>query len=240
MVAASVTLLLITLGLQLFCDSPETLNMLPDGDEAQLPDKRIDHDLSSYTGGRGGSGAPLLARQVEAPQPGEAAADKDPAPPPAVGDQGSGGDDDERSRTLEEARREPVFWVLLVIIFLINMSWGGLNAHMKSVCAERGLPSETVSLIYTAIGASSFPGSLLVGWALDRARSVQHKVRLCVITPLLSATTVALAVNMNSELMGVVFGACTGLYLGSFIVTSSTSERASRHPPEPYTLNPSP
>ena len=130
--------------------------------------------------------------------------------------------------TLAEAVRTRAFWTVAALSFNASTGWGGLNVHMRSVCAEHGLPPATITAIYSAIGFSTPVGSIAMGWAVDRAGAAggaAAQLRVFSAVAALSAVSMLLAGNMGAAGPGgagaaaVAFGVATGLFLGCLAVT---------------------
>ena len=127
-----------------------------------------------------------------------------------------------------DAARTRAFWAVLALSFTASTGWGGLNVHMRSVCAEHGLPPATITAIYSAVGASTPVGSIAMGWAVDRAGAAggaAAQLRVFSAVAALSAVSMLLAGNMGAAGPGgagaaaVAFGVATGLFLGCLAVT---------------------
>jgi MFS family permease len=205
--AAGIAVLLITFGLLLIFDSPELLMLLPDGDAPREEERttevrsapehcqNVENQTERDSDDRDGAGTPTVEAIMSEPP---------------------------RHFTRREVLRTRAGSVLLALTFVVNVGWGGINAHLRSVCAEQGaLDNTTVPVIYTAIGACTPLGSLTMGWALDRSAGQEGKLRACMAVPALSLVSLALSSTLGvapPPWPALAFGIASGLFLGAFTV----------------------
>jgi len=61
----------------------------------------------------------------------------------------------------------PVFWIMLVAIFLVNLPFTLATTQLKLVVLAQGLPAATAALLVSVFAVSSIVGRVLSGAALD-------------------------------------------------------------------------
>ncbi len=62
----------------------------------------------------------------------------------------------------------PVFWIMLLATFLINLPFSLATAQLKLVVSEQGLPDATAALLVSAFALASVGGRFLFGVMVDR------------------------------------------------------------------------
>ncbi len=62
----------------------------------------------------------------------------------------------------------PVFWLMLVATFLINLPFSLATAQLKMVVSEQGLPDASAAIIVSLFALSSIAGRVVFGLAIDR------------------------------------------------------------------------
>jgi predicted MFS family arabinose efflux permease len=72
-------------------------------------------------------------------------------------------------RTLAEASRSGVFWVLLLTFFVCGLSTNGLvQQHWISICGDYGIAPVGAASLLAVIGVFDFAGTIFSGWLSDR------------------------------------------------------------------------
>lgn len=105
----------------------------------------------------------------------------------------------------------PVFWLMLVATFLVNLPFTLATSQLKMVVLEQGLPDSTAALLVSVFAIGSIAGRVISGAALDYLPA--HIIAatgfglpfvglLLLASPLDSAATVTVAIL----LVGVSFG----------------------------------
>jgi hypothetical protein len=81
--------------------------------------------------------------------------------------------------TVRESLRRPIFWLIILSIFFIDVLWGGFNLHFVSVLEDQGLGRTSGASTFLATSIAAALSSLLCGPFFDRL-PVGMKVRnLC-------------------------------------------------------------
>lgn len=118
------------------------------------------------------------------------------------------------SVTLAEARRQPVFWMLLYCMFIPSMIGTGIVFHIVSIFGEKGLTEGIAASTLSIIAIVGFPFTLIAGSLLDRIR-VRY---IMVATFVLYSLTMVWLINVQSPLMAVMYGIFQGIIMGFFRV----------------------
>lgn len=72
-------------------------------------------------------------------------------------------------KTLRDAARTRVFWILFGTFFICGASTNGLvQTHLIPMCADFGIPATTSATLLAAMGIFDFIGTILSGWLSDR------------------------------------------------------------------------
>lgn len=72
-------------------------------------------------------------------------------------------------RTLRDASRSNVFWVLFATFFVCGLSTNGLiQQHWISICGDVGIPPTGAAGYLALIGIFDFAGTVVSGWLSDR------------------------------------------------------------------------
>ena len=79
--------------------------------------------------------------------------------------------------TVRQALRRPIFWMIVLSIFFIDVLWGGFNLHFTSVLDDQGLGRTSGAGIFLATSIAAAASSLLCGPFFDRL-PVGMKVRM--------------------------------------------------------------
>jgi hypothetical protein len=78
--------------------------------------------------------------------------------------------------TVRESIRRPIFWLIVLSIFFIDVLWGGFNLHFVSVLEDQGLGRTSGASTFLATSIAAALSSLLCGPFFDRL-PVGMKVR---------------------------------------------------------------
>ena len=70
--------------------------------------------------------------------------------------------------TVRQALRRPIFWLILLSIFFIDVLWGGFNLHFISVLEDQGLGRTSGASTFLATSVAAALSSLLCGPFFDR------------------------------------------------------------------------
>lgn len=70
-----------------------------------------------------------------------------------------------------EARRDPTFWLMLVLIFVGTIPLAGTVVHLIALLADRGVSGSRAAAIYSAYAISNIVGHVLIGALQDRVDS---------------------------------------------------------------------
>ncbi|MEO7247682.1 MAG: MFS transporter [Novosphingobium sp.] len=68
----------------------------------------------------------------------------------------------------------PVFWFMILALFLVNLPFSLATAQIKLAVSEQGLPDASAALIVSAFAIASVAGRFVFGFAIDRLPS--HRV----------------------------------------------------------------
>jgi MFS family permease len=72
-------------------------------------------------------------------------------------------------KTLKDASRVPIFWVLFATFFVCGSSTNGLiQTHFITLCHDYGLPAVGAASVLAMMGAFDFVGTIGSGWLSDR------------------------------------------------------------------------
>ena len=72
-------------------------------------------------------------------------------------------------KTLKDAARVPIFWVLFATFFVCGSSTNGLiQTHFVTLCHDYGLPAVGAASVLAMMGAFDFIGTIGSGWLSDR------------------------------------------------------------------------
>ena len=78
--------------------------------------------------------------------------------------------------TVRQSLRRPIFWMIVLSIFFIDVLWGGFNLHFVSVLEDQGLGRTSGASTFLATSIAAALSSLLCGPFFDRL-PVGMKVR---------------------------------------------------------------
>jgi MFS family permease len=106
----------------------------------------------------------------------------------------------------------PVFWIMLVGLFLVNLPFSLATSQLKLVVLDQNLPDSTAALMISAFALSSISGRILSGFALDYLPShlvsaVSFALPVIGLLLLASPLDTALVVAIAVILIGLTFGA---------------------------------
>lgn len=105
----------------------------------------------------------------------------------------------------------PVFWFMMVAIFLVNLPFSLATAQLKLVVAEQGLPDVSAAIIVSAFAIASVAGRWVFGFAIDRlpahrVAAVGFGLPIIGLLILLSPFDSLPAVMFAMVLIGTAFG----------------------------------
>lgn len=105
----------------------------------------------------------------------------------------------------------PVFWIMLVAIFLVNLPFTLATTQLKLVVLAQGLPDVTAALLVSVFAISSIIGRLLSGAALDYlpahyVAAIAFALPVVGLLLLASPLDTVPAVTLAMTLIGVSFG----------------------------------
>ena len=105
----------------------------------------------------------------------------------------------------------PVFWIMLVAIFLVNTPFSLATSQLKLVVLDQGLGDSTAALMVSAFAISSIAGRLISGTALDYlpgnvVAAISFGLPVLGLLLLASPLNTALPVTIAVVLIGISFG----------------------------------
>jgi MFS transporter, OFA family, oxalate/formate antiporter len=71
-------------------------------------------------------------------------------------------------RSLQEAMREPRFWILWASIALVTIAYSGALVHLPSMLGARGFERSEAAAVMSVFGLSIFAGRIITGYLLDK------------------------------------------------------------------------
>lgn len=71
-------------------------------------------------------------------------------------------------RSLQEAMREPRFWILWTSIALVTIAYSGALVHLPSMLGARGFERSEAAAVMSVFGLSIFAGRIITGYLLDK------------------------------------------------------------------------
>ncbi len=105
----------------------------------------------------------------------------------------------------------PVFWILLVACFLVNLPFTLATTQLKTVVLAQGLSDGTAALMVTIFALSSLAGRIVTGLALDRmsghiVAAIAFALPVFGLALLVSPLDTFLVVAIAFALIGASFG----------------------------------
>jgi MFS family permease len=106
----------------------------------------------------------------------------------------------------------PVFWIMFVALFLVNLPFALAASQLKLVVLDQGLPDATAATMVSAFAIASIVGRLVSGLALDRmpahiVAAVGFVLPVIGLLMLASPYDSPTAVLVGISLIGLSFGA---------------------------------
>jgi predicted MFS family arabinose efflux permease len=125
------------------------------------------------------------------------------------------------------AAREPRFWLLAAMFFLVAVAINGTVAHIIPLLTDRGVPAGTATAIFGLFGLSTLAGRLLVGWLLDRIFAA-YVATAFFLAPIAGFGFLTSAVGPLAGLGVILFGLGLGteLDLIAFLVSRYFGQRS--------------
>jgi len=164
--------------------NPELYGLRPDGDApSSSPANSLDAvseapgvQLNDMAHGSSVSAADAAGCSVVAEQPGgirrrsgeQAEATSDDASEAVARDSDANVQPALEGLTVRQALRRPIFYMIVLSIFFIDVLWGGFNLHFTSVLDDQGLGRTSGSGIFLATSIAAAASSLLCGPFFDR------------------------------------------------------------------------
>jgi OFA family oxalate/formate antiporter-like MFS transporter len=113
--------------------------------------------------------------------------------------------------TFTEARRERVYWQMLVAFLLVGISLQAMMLHLVPMLRERGVGAEAAALAQSTIFAGLLVGRLVTGWLMDRYFAPRVALAF-LLAPIVGIAMLALGANgaaafAAAALIGVAAGA---------------------------------
>lgn len=113
--------------------------------------------------------------------------------------------------TLSEARRDRVFWLMLVTFLLVGTSLQSLMLHLVPLLRERGVGAEAAAAAQSTIFAGLLAGRLVTGWLMDRCFA-PHVALAFLVAPIVGIAMLALGASgaatfAAAALIGLAAGA---------------------------------
>ena len=129
--------------------------------------------------------------------------------------------------TGREAIRQPRFWLLAGVFFLVAVAINGTVAHVIPLLTDRGISPTTATAIFGLFGLSTLAGRLLAGFLVDRIFAV-YVASVFFLAPIAGFVLLASAAGPLLA-VGVVFfglGLGTEIDLIAFLVSRYFGQRA--------------
>jgi fucose permease len=113
--------------------------------------------------------------------------------------------------TLSEARRERIYWLMLVTFFLAGVSLQAMMLHLVPLLRERGVGADAAAVAQSTIFAGLLVGRLVTGWLMDRYFAPRVALAF-LVAPIVGIAMLALGANAGAAfvaaaLIGVAAGA---------------------------------
>jgi predicted MFS family arabinose efflux permease len=129
--------------------------------------------------------------------------------------------------TSREAVREPRFWVLVAVFFLVAVAINGTVAHIIPLLTDRGISRGTATAIFGLFGLSTLAGRLLAGYLVDRVFA-SYVASAFFLAPIAGFAFLASAAGPLPALGVVLFGLGLGteVDLIAFLLSRYFGQRA--------------
>jgi MFS family permease len=113
-------------------------------------------------------------------------------------------------RSVPEAVRSRVFWILAAVVFGGTIAGQGAIVHLFALLTDRGVPESRAALAVSAMGGAGLAGRLVTGWLLDRFRAPLVASALLLIAATGAVTLAASDRFATGVLAAVLVGFGTG------------------------------
>ena len=113
--------------------------------------------------------------------------------------------------TVKQGLLAPVFWILVVMLFLSSVSINGSITHLVALLTDRGVDSTGAAMASSALGATSFVARLFTGWMLDR----WFGPRVAFVMLSITAVGIVLLAHASNLSGGLFAAALIGIGLGA-------------------------
>jgi predicted MFS family arabinose efflux permease len=126
-----------------------------------------------------------------------------------------------------EAVREPRFWLLAGVFFLVAVAINGTVAHVVPLLTDRGISPAAATAIFGLFGLSTLAGRLLAGYLVDRIFA-PHVASVFFLAPIAGFVLLGSAAGPLPAVGVVLFGLGLGteIDLIAFLVTRYFGQRA--------------
>jgi OFA family oxalate/formate antiporter-like MFS transporter len=113
--------------------------------------------------------------------------------------------------TFAEARRERIYWQMLVTFLLVGVSLQSMMLHLVPLLRERGVGADAAAVAQSTIFAGLLVGRLVTGWLMDRYFAPRVALSF-LLAPIVGIGMLALGANgaaafVAAALIGVAAGA---------------------------------
>lgn len=114
------------------------------------------------------------------------------------------------SMNLNEAKKTPTFWLLLVCMFAPSMIYTGITFHIVSIFSNHGLSSQIAASTLSVMAIGGLPSVFLAGFILDKI-----KIRYILIAiHILSLGALIFLLNVYTLQRAILFGILQGVMMG--------------------------
>jgi MFS family permease len=129
--------------------------------------------------------------------------------------------------TSREAVREPRFWLLAGVFFLVAVAINGTVAHVVPLLTDRGISPAAATAIFGLFGLSTLAGRLLAGYLVDRIFA-PHVASVFFLAPIAGFVLLGSAAGPLPAVGVVLFGLGLGteIDLIAFLVSRYFGQRA--------------
>jgi MFS family permease len=113
--------------------------------------------------------------------------------------------------TFPEARRERIYWQMLLTFLLVGISLQAMMLHLVPLLRERGVGADAAAMAQSTIFAGLLVGRLVTGWLMDRYFAPRVALAF-LLAPIVGIAMLALGANgasafVAAALIGVAAGA---------------------------------
>lgn len=127
--------------------------------------------------------------------------------------------------TLKQAIAAPAFWLIIIVVFLTQLSQTGAVQNQLPYMNDLGFPVALASLCLGIIGLASAAGKYLFGWLCDRIRA-NHAALIGMALQVAGLILLLYITSSSTAAYAITFACVLGLGTGAWLPTMSmmTSE----------------